>query len=75
MNTGRIKKLVAVVLAGAFLVSTGAFAAEKCPKGQRWDKKSSQCMVVKHNKKKMKKMKKKAAAAATPATPATPAGQ
>ena len=67
MNTGRIKKLVAVVLAGAFLVSTGAFAATKCPKGQHWNTKTSQCVVMMHNK----KMKKKATEAATPATPAS----
>jgi hypothetical protein len=71
MNTGRIKKLVAIFLAGVFLAGSGAFAAEKCPKGQRWDKKASHCMVMKHHKKKTKKakkMKKKVAAAAAPAS-------
>lgn len=68
MNTVRVKKLVAVALAGMFLISTGAFAAQKCPRGQRWDKKTSQCMVMKHHhKKQAKKMKKKAASTAAPA--------
>ena len=35
MNSNLLKKIVAVVLTGLFLVSTGAIAAEKsCPKGQ-----------------------------------------
>jgi hypothetical protein len=34
MNSNSLKKLLAVVLTGLFLVSAGANAATKCPRGK-----------------------------------------
>jgi hypothetical protein len=45
MNSNLLKKIVAIVLTGLFLVSTGAIAAEKsCPKGQTRDA-SGKCVT------------------------------
>ena len=47
MKTSLVKKVIAAVLTGLFLVSTGAMAAQKCPKGEKYDEVTKSCVKEK----------------------------
>lgn len=46
MKSDMLKKLLAMMLGGMFLFSTGAFAADKygCKEGEHWDEATAQCV-------------------------------
>lgn len=47
-----MKKIITAIITVMYLASFGAMAAEKhkCPKGQKWDPKQSQCVDKKPKK-------------------------
>ena len=62
------KAVVAIVVGLALAASVGLAAGKKCPKGQKWDKKTSACVEVKKpaGKKAEKKPAEKPAEAVPP---------
>ena len=42
-----MKKLMAALIAAAYLSGMGAFAADepKCPEGQKWDEQTQKCVA------------------------------